>query len=353
MKAIADLPLHYGKIPKWLFERMVKLAKSVSYLIISEYGKKEFLKRISNPFFFQAFGNLLGFDWHSSGLTTTTIGALKEANLEEYGIGIAGGKGKIALKTPEEIEKIVKKFGIEDKKEKFVKISKIVARVDNNLIQDGFSLYHHSIFISEKGKWAIVQQGMNLENRYARRYHWFYENVKDFFEEPHSGIFSEIKVEKPLNLIDKKAREVKKVIVEVVKENPSKFKKFVKNSIYSYLKMERSHYFDLSTYKKIVELHNFDPKNFEEIVLFKGVSSKTMRALALLANLVFGSPLVWKDVKVYSFAHGGKDGIPYPVDRKTYDKTIEILEDAIKNAEIGNREKILALKRLKGFFSLD
>ncbi len=358
MGKIIDLPLHYGKAPKWLFERMVKLGREVSGIVIMEYGKREFLERISDPFFFQAFGCVVGFDWHSSGLTTTLTGALKEAKLEDFGIGVAGGKGKSSLKTPEDIVKISERLGISDSKtENLISVSKLVAKVDNSLIQDGFSLYHHTIFFDERGRWSVVQQGMNTNERYARRYHWFYEKTKNFLEEPHSGVISEIKVEKPLNLIDKEARECKKASVDVVKENPRKFSKFFfSKNLLSYfhektIRMEASHTFSKQVYKKLLDLHEFDPKNYEEIVKMEGVGPKTIRALAILSKLIFGAPLVWKDIKFFSFAHGGKDKIPYPVDKKTYDKTIEILKDAIENTQEG-KERREMLRRLERFFTI-
>lgn len=358
MGKVIDLPLHYGRAPRWLFDRMVRLGREISGIIIVEYGKKEFLKRISDPFFFQSFGCVVGFDWHSSGLTTTLTAALKEAKLNDFGIGVAGGKGKVSIKTPEEIVKVSEMLGISDSKiENLISVSKTVAKVDNSLIQDGFSLYHHTIFFDEKGRWSVVQQGMNTSERYARRYHWFYGKTKNFLEEPHSGIASEIGVEKPLNLIDKEARDCKKASVDVVKENPKKLLKFFfPGNLFSYfhektIRMSASHTFSKKVYKKLLDLHEFDPKNYEEIVRMEGVGPKTIRALAILSKLIFGAPIVWKDVKFFSFAHGGKDRIPYPVDRKTYDKTIEILKDAIENSQEG-KEKREMLKRLEKFFSI-
>ncbi|MEM5805496.1 MAG: DUF763 domain-containing protein [Candidatus Aenigmatarchaeota archaeon] len=348
---IADLPLHYGHAPKWLFIKMTKLSRCIAEIIILEYSKKEFLKRISDPFFFQAFGCAVGFDWHSSGLTTTLTAALKEARLEDLGIAILGGKGKASKKTPNEIENLQTKFSLSDKKiEELKYASKIVARVDNNCLQDNFNLYHHSFFVTENGKWAVVQQGLNNETKYARRYHWLSFNLKSFVDEPHLAICCDVKV-KPLNLVARESEEVREDIVDLTKENPENLKKYfwVKNSLMKFLKMSAQHEIDLSLYKKLMDLRNFQPKNFEEIVMMKNIGAKTLRSLALLSNLIYGSEISFRDPVKYSFAHGGKDKRPYPIDRKTYESSIEILQDAIRNACLGNREKLEAIKRLQFF----
>ncbi len=352
---VADLPLHYGKAPKWLFSKMVKLSKSICEIIVLEYREKELLKRISDPFWFQAFSCVLGYDWHSSGCSTVTMGALKEA-LKDCGLGIkiAGGKGRASRKTPEEIIQIGNEFGLSGRKiEKLIRTSRLVAKVDNNALQDGYTLYHHSFVITENGRWCVVQQGMNPSVKYARRYHWYCYGFECFVEEPHSGIFCAREEKNVLNLISKESRENRKAILDIVKENPQSMKKFFvqKNSLLKYFKMKASHTFDKRLYMNLVNLHNFSPDRFEDILMFKNVGPKTIRALAIIAKLVFGAPLVWKDTKVYSFAHGGKDGVPYPVDRATYDKTIETLRDAIKNAEIEKRDKLTTLRRLNAVFN--
>jgi len=343
---LTDLPLHYGSCPSWLFKRMKILTREICEIIILEKGRKEFLERISDPFFFQAFGNVLGFDWHSSGLTTTVTAALKEANLEEYGIWVFGGKGKISRKVPDEIEK-VESFD-DREKEKLKKISKLVAKVDNSLIQDGFNLYHHCFLVDEKKNWVVIQQGMNTQNQLARRYHWISFQVKDFFEEPHKAICCDLKQEKVLNLVAKESEETRKCMVDLVKDDPNNLLKYVapKNSLVKYLKMPTKHFIDLNDYKKLMELYEFQPKNFEELVSLK-VGPKTLRALALISHLIFGSKLSWKDPVKYSFAHGGKDGTPYPVDKKLYDKTIRTLKEIIEDLKLKKREKIEKLKMLK------
>jgi hypothetical protein len=346
---VAELPLHYGKCPKWLFERMVKLSSQISKLIIQEFGKEEFLKRISNPFFYQALGCVVGFDWHSSGLTTTLAGALKEGlNKENVGVKVLGGKGSSSRRTPEEIEKVGEEFGLSTRKiEELKYASKMVAKVDNSLIQAGYQIYHHSFFVTEDGKWAVVQQGMNVVNKLARRYHWLSFSFNSFVVEPHVAIVG-FKEKNVLNMVAKESEEARKASVDVVKEDVRKFKKFFVSplSLYKFLKMPVEHTFDLRVYKKLLELHEFNPKNYEELVAFEGVGPKTVRALALIAKLVYGKEASWVDPVKYTFAHGGKDRVPYPIDRKTYDESIKTLKEILEKLEAGEKEKAEALKRL-------
>ncbi len=324
---IANLPLHGGKAPRWLFQRMKKLAGSISKIIIDEYGEKEFLNRIADPFWFQAFACVLGYDWHSSGTTTVTTAALKEALSES--IVVVGGKGKTALKTPDEIKKLSEKFDFTDKKvEELINVSRMTAKVDNSVVQDGFKLYHHSMFITYKGDWAIVQQGMN--NRYARRYHWI-NKINSFVDEPHTGIASDIRT-KTLDLTSKENKKIRNKMID---------------SVYEVLEMPARHSilpFDIRDKRIFQKIAEVEPKKFEELIGIKGVGEKTLRALALISEVIYGEKISWKDPAKYSFAHGGKDGIPYPVNRRTYDKSIEILEQAVK--EHGDRK---AIKRLYEF----
>ena len=344
---ICDLPLHYGRAPAWLFKKMKILAREISQIIIAEYGTKEFLKRISNPYFFQSFGCVIGFDWHSSGLTTTVCGALKESKLEELGIFITGGKGRTSTKTPEEIVKIGHKFGINDKKiEKMVYASKITAKIDNSVLQDNYTLYHHTFIFDENGNWAVIQQGMNENSGFARRYHWLSFNLKNFVMEPHEAICAEKTEPKVLNLVSRKSKETQNCIVDLINEKNLGKWLAPKNSLIKYLRMPAKHEIDKFVYQKILELQNFSPSNFEELIGIRGVGAKTIRALALISKLVYGSEIDWKDPAKYSFAHGGKDGIPYPVDIKNYEKTIKFLEDIVQDSSINRKEKQEALKRL-------
>jgi len=301
------------------------------------------LKRISDPFFFQSFGCLIGFDFHSSGLTTTVCGALKEAlNKTNVGVFVAGGKGAASLKTPLEIAQ----SDISTAKiEKLQYASRMAAKVDNALIQDGFQLYHHCFFFTEKGSWSVIQQGMNLSSGYARRYHWLSDNIASFVYEPHSAICCDKRYEGVLDMTSRDSSEAQKISVDIVKENPANI---------SVLNMKREHTLspldltkrDLKMLKKAYELQ---PENYEELVAIRGVGPKSIRALALISELVYGKPASWKDPAKFSFAHGGKDGFPYPVDRANYDKSIEILKRAIEEAKTGEKERIQAIKRLKDF----
>jgi len=338
---IANLPLHYGTAPRWLFDRMVKLAKGVSEVVVLEYGQDEFLRKLSNPFWFQAFGCLLGFDWHSSGITTTVCGAVKEAlKNNELGIQVAGGKGKTSRKTPYEIENT--RFSLSTNKiNKLVYASRITAKIDNNCVQDGYQLYHHCFIFTEKGKWAVIQQGM--EGCYARRYHWLSDEVSDFVEEPHSAVCSNKKNKKILNLTAKESAEARKISVDLSKENPLRLVRM--------LNMKQSHAItrkDLSP-QTIVALKNayeLQPDNYEELVSLRGIGPKSIRALALVSELVYGKPASCKDPAKFSFAHGGKDGHPYPVDKRTYDNTITTLKEALHKANIGEKDRLHAIKRL-------
>ncbi len=228
---IANLPLHPGKCPKWLFERMVRLGGAITKAVIIEHGEDGFLKRVSDPFFFQSLGCVLGFDFHSSGLTTTVCGALKEAiKHENLGLAVAGGKGKASRKTPLEIAKMSDVFSLSTKKiDKLKYSSRMSAKVDNSVVQDGFNLYHHVFIFTERGKWSVIQQGLNENMQYARRYHWLSDDVKSFVEEPHTAICSDIKQKNVLNMVANESKETRKVSVDIVKENPKK----LRNTVYS------------------------------------------------------------------------------------------------------------------------
>jgi len=350
------LPLHYGSAPRWLFEQMAKLSREISLVLINEYGTEEYLKRLADPDWFQAFGCVLGFDWHSSGLTTTTCGALKQGLKpiqKDLGIFICGGKGKTSRKTPWEIENFSQKYSFDS--QPLIYASKISAKVDNNALQDGYQLYHHSFFFNKNGKWAVVQQGMSLDklgmNRgWARRYHWLSDEVTDFVNEPHKGIASEQKG-KVLNLVDETSKENRKITTKVAQQKPEKITQTIKKLqatklpdrheiLISDINPKNLKKIFLSTYEK-------QPENFEKLLGMKGVGPKTIRALSLISELVYGAPVSTRDPARYSFAHGGKDGIPYPVDRKTYEKSIQFLKEATNKAKLGYYEKLHALRRLQ------
>lgn len=353
---IANLPLHGGKAPRWLFGRMVKLSKEISIALVDEFGQEEFLKRISDPFWFQALGNVLGFDWHSSGVTTTVCGALKESvNKINLGIKVCGGKGRVSRKTISEIEN----SGISESKiKKLTYASRMSAKVDSALVQDSYQLYQHSFFFSEKGDWCVVQQGMNEKNNYARRYHWLSYNVQSFVNEPHNAICCDSKSDDVLNMTSKESEESRKVSVDLVNDNPAHLRRFFTPqtmlSEFSALTMPRHHPVYISdlknkTIESLKSAYELQPQNYEELVSLKGIGPKSVRALALVSEIIYGKSPSWKDPAKYSFAHGGKDGFPYPVDRENYDKTILILKTALQNARIGEMEKINAIRRLNNF----
>jgi hypothetical protein len=359
---IANLPLHPGHAPKWLFGRMVKLAKGMTEIMVLEYGQDEFLRRISDPFWFQAFSCVLGFDWHSSGTTTVTLGALKEAlNPEETGLAVAGGKGRASRKTPQEIQKIGDLFSLPERKiESLVYSSRMSAKVDNTALQDGFNLYHHVFIFTEKGKWSVIQQGLNENSQYARRYHWLSEDVKSFVEEPHSAICSDLRQRQILNMVARESEDARKISTDLAKENPRRIRNLILSASRSEHQSTLNRWFGgerpiiLSMPRKINwkvmnDLYDIQPKNYEELISSPGIGPSTVRALALISDLIYGKPPSWSDPVKYNYAHGGKDGVPYPIDRKTYDKSIEMLETGIREAKIGNKERIYALKRLNNF----
>ncbi|MCK4396849.1 DUF763 domain-containing protein [candidate division WOR-3 bacterium] len=351
---IANLPLHYGRAPRWLFSRMERLSREIICAIIIDKGTKEVLKRLSDPFWFQAFGSVLGFDWHSSGLTTTVCGAVKSGFKEiskEYGFYIAGGKGRTSRRTPEEIETVSNIVGLNPKP--LIYASRMAAKVDTSGIQDGYQIYHHVFFFTDSGEWTVVQQGMNETSRYARRYHWLGEKVEDFVCEPHSGIECE-KTSSILNLVAEESCKARKVITSVSKEEPEKVIKELKRINELHLPSEHPVRFSQirpDRIKKIlVSTYERAPENFETLLGIRGVGPKTIRALSLISELTYGVQPSFTDPARFSFAHGGKDGHPYPVNKKVYDESINFLKDAVSKAKIGKSDKLKLLKKLHSMF---
>jgi len=360
--AVAELPLHPGRCPRWLFGRMKRLGGAISQLMVQEYGRREFLKRMSDPFFFQSLGCVLGFDWHSSGLTTTVCAALKEAiSPEDFGIAICGGKGRFSRRTQDEIDEVAEFFPLSTHKIESLKYaSKMAAKVDNSCVQDGYQLYHHSFMVSEDGDWTVVQQGMH--ERSARRYHWLSDNVTSFVEEPHSGIASDRQEQSVLDMTSSGSQEARKVSVGLVRDDPGWLKTCFRAPgqlmIDDYLPcardvrtlvMPRGHQITALSERTVEALrraYELQPENYEELVAIRGIGPRAVRALALVSELVYGAAPSWKDPAKYSFAHGGKDGIPFPVDRRTYQKTIQMIENATRAAKVGESEKIDAIRRL-------
>ncbi len=363
---MANLPLHGGKAPRWLFGRMVKLAEGIIGIVVYEYGREEFLKRISDPFWFQALSCVLGFDWHSSGTTTVTCGALKEAFKPlNLGIAVAGGKGRTSRKAPLEIERIGDIFDFsESKVDELVHSSKLSAKVDNSAVQDLHQLYHHTFFLTEDGSWAVVQQGMNPDLGTARRYHWYQKHIKSFVDEPHDSILGE-KMKISLDMTSRFSKECRKTSVDLVKDKPKKLGDLMRSirppfqrSLEEFTTNYEPAIQILSMPKRInwralKEAYEFQPKNYEELISIKGIGPSTIRALALISELIYGDAPSWKDPVKYSFAVGGKDGVPYPVDRRAMDRSIEILKDGISQANLGNKERLKAVKRLRDFVPED
>lgn len=349
-RGVAELPLHGGRAPKWLFELMVKLAREIVILLVAELGRNEFLERMSSPYWFQSLGCVLGFDWHSSGLTTTVTAAIKEAlrGLEdELGIYVAGGKGKTSRKTPDELKLKCDRAGVDA--DKLIYMSKLIAKVDNTAIQDGYQLYHHVFIFTTEGEWTVIQQGMRPEEQLARRYHWTSLELDNPVVEPHKGIWTTRIEPKVLNMVARESVPAQERVVELAREHPNKLVK-------EYLKMPEFHKITKEMinpnrlYQVMLTTYEKQPKDFETFLTTEGVGPKTLRALTLVAQLIYGTAPSFHDPARYSYAHGGKDGHPYPVDRSGYERTITILEKAIKEAKIGNREKLNALRRLARVF---
>jgi len=351
----AELPLHGGRAPRWLFSRMAHLAGLIAEAIVIEFGPEELLRRLCDPFFFQSLGNILGFDWHSSGLTTTTTGALKEGirgKERELGFFVAGGKGKASRKTPEELVRIAQITGLDASP--LVRASRLTAKVDTSALQDGYQIYHHAFLVTKSGLWGVVQQGMNERRKTARRYHWVGEGLKSFVEEPHSGIVAERREQLVLDLTRRKAAENRNLVVELSRSDPERTAKEIEKL--KELKLPRRHALLLSDInpkylgKILLKTYEKAPADFEKLLEIRGVGPKTIRALSLLSDLIYGKSPSFEDPALYSFAHGGKDGHPFPVQKRIYDRSIEVIERAIKLSKLGRTEKLKALRKLSEIF---
>src|SRR5438067_9215408 len=346
----ADLPLHGGRAPRWLFERMTLLAREMSLAILEHEGTGGLMRRLADPVWFQAFGCVLGFDWHSSGLTTTACGALKEGLRQlasETGLYVAGGKGKTSRKTPQEIEAACWNLGRDP--EPLVRASRLSAKVDSAAVQDGFQVYHHSFFFGSDGSWAVVQQGMNEGTGMARRYHWL--PPERFDSDPHAAITGNAS-QPVLNLVASEAEANRSGAVSLAREKPITL--LGEMTRMRTVAMPRHHEVRLSDLhperlaRVLLSTYERQPEDYTALLAVPGVGAKALRALALVAELTYGEPASVPDPASYSFAHGGKDGTPYPVDRPTYDATIESLRRAVNEARAGHSEKSAALRRLAG-----
>jgi hypothetical protein len=369
----ADLPLHYGYVPQWLAERMGRLGLAVTEVLLAEYGREEVLRRLSDPFWFQSFGAVMGMDWHSSGITTSVMGALKRAinpRSHELGIYICGGKGAASRQAPAEILKVCESTGLDGAE--LVRSSKLSAKVDNTVVQDGFQLYMHSFILTREGQWTVIQQGMSPGNGTARRYHWHSAGLRSFVDEPHTAICG-INQGEILNLADRKADPARKGVLSLTREKPELMMQDAQRLLAGGSRKplagasERtptlpadqrlltlpSHHdvrvgdVDLRRLGAVLWLaHERQPADFEELVMLEGVGPRTLQSLALVSEVIHGAPARFRDPARFAFAHGGKDGHPFPVPVDVYDETIGILQSAVQKARVGQSDKLDAMKKL-------
>ena len=347
----ADLPLHGGRAPRWLFERMTGLAREVSLAVVAEEGAHGVMRRLADPVWFQAFGCVLGFDWHSSGVTTTVCGALKEGLRDlrgETGLAVLGGKGRASRRTPVEIQDAGEAFGIDP--EPFIRSSRLSAKVDSSAVQDGFQVYHHTFLLASDGSWSVVQQGMNERTGTARRYHW--HAPERFDADPHAAVAGP-RGGPVLNLVAGEGEGNRRLSTTLAREGPGPVIREIDRM--RTLEMPHRHAVRLADLdpsrveRVLVHAYEAQPPDFESLLAVPGVGAKGLRALALVAELTYGEPASVRDPVSYAFAHGGKDGTPFPVDRSTYDATVESLRRAIGEAKAGRSDKVEALKRLAKF----
>ena len=343
----ADLPLHGGYVPIWLAERMAKLGLAIVQNILLDYGKDDLLRRLSDPFWFQSMGAVMGMDWHSSGITTSVMGALKRAvnpHSKELGIYICGGKGKYSRQTPDELLRIRDKTGLDGNY--LVRCSKLSAKVDNTAIQDGFQLYTHNFILSDTGKWTVIQQGMSDVSSTARRYHWHSDSLTSFVDDPHTSIYGK-NTGLILNMADKQADSSRKGIMQIAGEKPEYMLKEISKLVLPSHHDVKAKDVDLKRLGAVLWLaHEKNPSDFEDLLLLQGLGPRTLQSLVLVSEVIHGTPSRFKDPARFSFAHGGKDGHPFPVPTKVYDETIATLQNAVYKAKLGQTETTEAIKRL-------
>ena len=370
-RGTATLPLHGGSAPRWLFDRMVELGGAIAGVVVEEHGRSELLRRLADPYWFQAFGCVLGFDWHSSGLTTTTMGALKEAlDAEEHGVFVAGGTGATSRKTPEEIDGSPLSVSGGDRAA-LKRASRMSAKVDNACVHDGFELYHHTMVVTEDGEWCVVQQGM--DDSTARRYHWLSADLEAFVVEPQAAICAPTRREDVLDLTAERSAEARETAVDLVNDDPTHLKRHLQPAgqrslgdfgggraggpaggspaRQPHLRMPDHHELrpsDLSdrAIDQLQRAYEVQPADFEELVEVDGIGRGSIRALGLIAELVYDAESSREDPAKYAYAHGGKDGTPFPIDRERYDRSIEFLQATLKQADVDGVAKGEALARL-------
>jgi hypothetical protein len=365
---VADLPLHGGRVPQWLAERMTRLGTAITEIIVHDYGVSAFLSRLSDPFWFQALGAVMGMDWHSSGITTSEMGALKRGlapQADELGVYVCGGRGRFSRDTPQELRSIADRRGLDG--DALVRASRLTARVDNNAIGDGFQIYLHSFVITSAGEWVVVQQGLNDRTGMARRYHWHSTSVRDFVVEPHTGIVGEHQGT-IMNLVDARAKPAQAALLDVAHEHPERTLRDARRLMPSapephdaatdrgqLLLMPlhhevRAENVDLKRLGSVLAVaYERDLHEFAELLLLEGLGPRTLQSLALIAEVVHGAPNRFADPARFSFAHGGKDGHPFPVPLKTYDESLTFLRSSLDRAKVGDGDKLEGFRRLERF----
>jgi uncharacterized protein len=356
----ADLPLHGGRVPEWLASRMAELGRVVVEALLLHFGRDEVLRRLAHPFWFQSLGCVMGMDWHSSGITTSVLAALKRglAPLQgEIGISICGGRGRASRRTPDELIQVSERTGLDGAL--LARTSRLVAKVDNTAVQDGFQLYLHSFIVADDGSWVVVQQGMQPSGGTARRYHWLSSEVRSFVEEPHAAIEGEPRGE-IINLTDRRAAPARSAQLELIAAGPDlalrELRKILDatevQATLPHLIMPDHHevrpenVLERRLHGTLAAAREAGPSSFEELLLVPGVGPRTVESLALVSEVVFGTPSRFTDPARFSLAHGGKDGHPFPVPLRVYDATLSVYRDAIEKAKLGNEVKLAALRRL-------
>lgn len=347
----AVLPLHGGRCPPWLFARMKQLGAAIVEAMVEEWGPDEVLRRLSDPFWFQSLGNVLGYDWHSSGVTTVVCGALKEGlkgRMGELGLFVCGGKGGTSRRTPQEIAQHVESHGLSLDPHALAFASRMAAKVDSAAVQDGHTLYHHTFFFTASGRWCVVQQGMNEQTGWARRYHWLSEAVRSFTEEPHAAVLGVRQERVALNMVARESEQARAASVQLAGQSLSWWRKELSRLQSRTLVLPAQHAIaDTPQLERALDaLYRAAPATFEQVLAVPGVGPKTIRALAMVAEVVYGARPSFRDPVRYAFAHGGKDGIPFPVDRELYDRTIAVWRKAVARARLGRRETLEALRKL-------
>lgn len=347
---VADLPLHGGRVPAWLADRMTALGTAIAESVLHHYGRPSLLARLSDPFWFQALGSVMGMDWHSSGITTSVMGALKKGlnpKARELGVYVCGGRGRHALRTPQELRDIADRVGIDG--EALVRTSRLTARIDNNAVADGFQIYLHSFVVTADGDWSVVQQGMNEASRLARRYHWHSAAVEDFTADPHTAIVGE-PAGTIRNLVDGRARPAQEALLRIAREDPERTLADVRR-----LRMPGRHDVRASDVNDrrlgavLALAHERELRDFASFLLLEQLGPRTLQSLALVAEVVHGTPTRFEDPARFSFAHGGKDGHPFPVPTRIYDESIDVLRRALDAARVGRTEKLDGMARLDAF----